>query len=267
MRESIRNWIAVLLIVALVLMALISGCAGDGRVATPCSRQQLLRPSTVDAALSSSLRQARLHNTQVLYPFQSHQHEKTSIHRTQAQLALRTRAARRNRPLLGDLAGLRRNDNAAGRQRGHRASEATPAETRSTCAASDGSVILPYLLAHSQMETTATASAYTPGPWLLIDDCYSIYPGIDAEGQNIVLNGDLGEYCGVRGDSRSEALANACLIVAAPDLREASQRLYDAIQRYLIDIPDRELPADLVEAFDAMEAAWHKAAGTTPEQP
>ncbi|MBI2477558.1 MAG: hypothetical protein HYV60_02585 [Planctomycetia bacterium] len=40
------------------------------------------------------------------------------------------------------------------------------------------------------------------------------------------------------------------------ELRRASQQLYDAIQGYLIDVADSELPPELVAAFDAMEAAW-----------
>jgi hypothetical protein len=41
-------------------------------------------------------------------------------------------------------------------------------------------------------------------------------------------------------------------------LRAAGQQLYDAIQGYLIDIPDSQLPPELVAAFDAMEAAWRR---------
>lgn len=52
----------------------------------------------------------------------------------------------------------------------------------------------------------------------------------------------------------------------AATMRQASQRLYDALQAYLIDIPDSELPEDLVTAMDEMEAAWLKADGTVPEQ-
>jgi hypothetical protein len=51
-------------------------------------------------------------------------------------------------------------------------------------------------------------------------------------------------------------------LAAAPTLRLRSQALYNAIQAYLIDVPDAELPADLVVAFDAMEEAWHAADGT-----
>ena len=53
-------------------------------------------------------------------------------------------------------------------------------------------------------------------------------------------------------------------MAAGPDLRQASQQLYDALQDY-VRVPDSGLPADLVEAMDELEAAWHKADGTTPE--
>ncbi len=51
---------------------------------------------------------------------------------------------------------------------------------------------------------------------------------------------------------------------AARDIRTASQNLYDAVQRYL-KVPDCELPAELVEAMNELEAAWHKADGTIQE--
>ncbi len=58
----------------------------------------------------------------------------------------------------------------------------------------------------------------------------------------------------------------ADLFAAAPDMRKASQKLYDALQAYLIDVPDRDLPNDLVEGMNDMEAAWHKADGTVSEE-
>jgi hypothetical protein len=39
----------------------------------------------------------------------------------------------------------------------------------------------------------------------------------------------------------------------------------DALQRSIIDIPDSESPAELVEGMNEMEAAWHNADGTEPE--
>ena len=65
-------------------------------------------------------------------------------------------------------------------------------------------------------------------------------------------------------DNREEQDA-ALLIAAAPDLRSASQELYDRLQDY-ITVPDSELPEGLMKAMDALEAAWNKADGTLPEQ-
>lgn len=73
--------------------------------------------------------------------------------------------------------------------------------------------------------SNTTSPAHTPGPWILVNEG-STYPGIDAEGQNIILNSDLGEYCGVRGESRDESIANARLIAAAPVLLRLVEDLY-----------------------------------------
>jgi hypothetical protein len=48
-------------------------------------------------------------------------------------------------------------------------------------------------------------------------------------------------------------------------LRSASQKLYDALQRYFMDTPNTELPQELVEGMNELEAAWHKADGTQPD--
>ena len=101
-----------------------------------------------------------------------------------------------------------------------------------------------------------TARKHTPGPWFVDREssysalCIKPYPG------RIV--------CDIEGtDAESEA--NALLIAAAPTLRSESQTLYNAIHAYFIDVPDRDLPVDLVAAFNSLEAAWHKADGTEPE--
>ena len=52
---------------------------------------------------------------------------------------------------------------------------------------------------------------------------------------------------------------------AGEQLRSASQKLYDALQRYLMGKPDSELPKELVEGMNEMEAAWHTADGTQPD--
>jgi len=53
--------------------------------------------------------------------------------------------------------------------------------------------------------------------------------------------------------------------VVFPNLRQASQKLYDALQRHL-DVADSELPTDLVEGMNELEAAWHKVDGTPAEK-
>jgi hypothetical protein len=73
-------------------------------------------------------------------------------------------------------------------------------------------------------------SKHTNGPWLVFckDDRY---PGIEAEHKSIVIFGNDGESGqGVRGDTREEALANARLIAAAPELLEASQSLLAIVE-------------------------------------
>lgn len=65
-------------------------------------------------------------------------------------------------------------------------------------------------------------SEHTPGPWeVFLDDDF--YPGIEAKDRrySIIVFGDEGGDCGVQGKTHEEALANARLIAAAPDLLEA----------------------------------------------
>ncbi len=110
------------------------------------------------------------------------------------------------------------------------------------------------------MENSATALAQnTPGPWLVepTEDFNAAYRVMD-EGECTVA------LCYQQPFDTWTAEANARLIAAAPDLWQASQRFYDAVQDYL-DVPDSELPEELVAAMDALEAVWHTADGTLPE--
>jgi hypothetical protein len=108
---------------------------------------------------------------------------------------------------------------------------------------------------------------HTPGPWeSLRRKCHIGYADDVPEYFRIVAPGrqdDIGRTC-----SCPEQEANARPIATAPDLRQASQELYDRLQEYL-DVSDDQLIEQghevLVEAMDAMEAAWHKADGTIPE--
>jgi hypothetical protein len=119
------------------------------------------------------------------------------------------------------------------------------------------------------MTTHGTAPAQTPGPWTISNRAFS-QPRLLRSGKWVYryfahVRGGAREEQTVAhayGRSPEEAVANARLIAAAPDLRTASQQLYDALQNYLIDVPDRDLPRWLVEGMDAMEGAWQKADGT-----
>jgi hypothetical protein len=67
---------------------------------------------------------------------------------------------------------------------------------------------------------------HTPGPWGVYDHESSHYPGIESKcGLSVVVWGERGEFCGVRGRNAAEKNANARLIAAAPDLLEALQEL------------------------------------------
>jgi hypothetical protein len=64
----------------------------------------------------------------------------------------------------------------------------------------------------------------------------------------------------------ADAWAKANLMAAGPELRAASQELYDRLQDYL-GVPDSELPDSLVKGMDRLEAAWAKADRTPPDSP
>ena len=122
------------------------------------------------------------------------------------------------------------------------------------------------------MENATPSSATTGGIWRAVSDpcMFGGEPFIAAEdGRGLVLahvtHSGKGNYEGQLGDP----LADARMMTSGPDLRKASQELYDRLQEYL-DVSDAQLIEQgheaLVEAMDTMEAAWHKADGTVPEQ-
>lgn len=68
-------------------------------------------------------------------------------------------------------------------------------------------------------------SEFTKRPWSVYDD--GVYPGVDAPGKSIIIWGNENELCGIRGNTREEAIANANLISAAPDMYDALKRIID----------------------------------------
>jgi len=75
----------------------------------------------------------------------------------------------------------------------------------------------------------------------------------------------------VHGKNGERIAAFACesdrrIFDAALPVREASQKLYDAINRYLMGTPASEEQDEMVDAMNELEAAWHRADGTVPEK-
>ena len=71
-------------------------------------------------------------------------------------------------------------------------------------------------------------SAHTPGPWFIQADEHPHWPGIDGDNFSVVIIGWKDckkDDAGIRGRTDGEALANARLIAAAPDLLAALDSL------------------------------------------
>ena len=118
------------------------------------------------------------------------------------------------------------------------------------------------------MKNNETPQVHTAGPWFISQKCP--VASNNAGRREFYIFTEKGNIATIPTDLAShinhQARANARFIAAAPLVREKSQDLYNAIMAYLMDIPDSELPEDLVAAFDAIEAAWHLADGTKPER-
>lgn len=72
---------------------------------------------------------------------------------------------------------------------------------------------------------------FTKGPWKVFDheEIKGGY-GIDAEGISIIIFGeDSNDECGIKGNTKEEAIANANLIAAAPELYEMVKMLIENI--------------------------------------
>jgi hypothetical protein len=71
----------------------------------------------------------------------------------------------------------------------------------------------------------STANSHTPGPWSPFLGERAEYPGIDHDHGSLIIFGENGELCGIRGKTKQERQANAYLIAAAPDLLEALEEI------------------------------------------
>ena len=98
-------------------------------------------------------------------------------------------------------------------------------------------------------------SAHTPGPWLLL-----VHPrDIEATGLPVLIGNDAAYVFGVNEAAR---MANARLIAAAPDLKEACEALLLAATLALGQTPEGGLgQAAICGAIDDGKKALAKAAG------
>jgi hypothetical protein len=105
---------------------------------------------------------------------------------------------------------------------------------------------------------------HTLGPWTVFGDDGD-RPGIEAEGVSVVIWGDLEEkeedYGGVRGKTPDEALANARLIAAAPDLLAACESVYYELDTLTGGEPTHPLANTVGMWKFALRAAIAKAKG------
>ena len=66
---------------------------------------------------------------------------------------------------------------------------------------------------------------FTPGPWAILDvGGIDRYPGIEAPDKDfsvVVFGDEDNDFRGVQGNTKEEAIANAALIAAAPDMYAA----------------------------------------------
>lgn len=72
---------------------------------------------------------------------------------------------------------------------------------------------------------------HTPGPWTVYAQARE-WPGIDSDTMSIIIFGEEDDLeRGVRGESFTEAMANARLIAAAPDLLAVAEKNLEILQK------------------------------------
>lgn len=112
----------------------------------------------------------------------------------------------------------------------------------------------------------AAPFASTAEKWWIFDGGKSWeYPGIETEGESIVIVGEGGDECGVRGDTPEIRLARARLIAAAPDLLRAGHALRNAQRAYMADRGNDTLGKGVQACAETLDAAIAKAEGRNVE--
>ena len=82
-------------------------------------------------------------------------------------------------------------------------------------------------------------TAHTPGPWWVYNEG-SRFPGIEARlNGSVVVYGNDNEIEGVKGRTHAEAIANARLIAAAPELLAALEMVLEYAEDCAADRGER----------------------------
>jgi hypothetical protein len=93
---------------------------------------------------------------------------------------------------------------------------------------------------------------FTPGPWLVFEGCGDDRPGIDTdEGFSVVIFGDCEDQVddgGIFGRTTEEAIANAHLIAAAPEMYAALKHAQQNMPH-----PDQMIDDALAKAMGEVE--------------
>jgi hypothetical protein len=101
---------------------------------------------------------------------------------------------------------------------------------------------------------------HTPGPWTVFMDKQMKRAGIEAKGISIVVFGAHEDDAGIHGKTAEEALANAHLIAAAPELLLALESFVTACDT----APPIDLISHISSACKKARAAIAKAKGGKP---
>ena len=119
------------------------------------------------------------------------------------------------------------------------------------------------------MAPSEAVSGHTPGPWSVYapphdrsDMAWVAYPGIEGNGESVVVFGVRGEETGIQGATVERRVANARLIAAAPTLLAAAVRA-EAIMAVLRPRSDT---AEYLEAMHKLRDAIDKATQSEARQ-